>query len=107
MREHPERAARLLHSASPTTSRRGYYLQLAAAAGWCSLPFLRFVQQPTLVLAGDDDPIIPLVNAKILERLIPRARLHVYSGGHLGILTESDALAPIVDQFLSDASLDG
>lgn len=107
MREHPERAARLLHAASPTTSRRGYYLQLAAAAGWCSLPFLRFVQQPTLVLAGDDDPIIPLVNARILERLIPRARLHVYSGGHLGILTESDELAPVVDQFLADESLDG
>jgi len=105
MRTHPERAARLLHAGTPTPSRRGYYLQLAAAAGWCSLPFLRFVRQPTLVLAGDDDPIIPLVNAKVLARLIPGARLHVYSGGHLGILTESAELAPLVDGFLSDENL--
>jgi pimeloyl-ACP methyl ester carboxylesterase len=36
-----------------------------------------------LILAGDDDPIIPLVNARIMHRLIPRSRLHVYQGGHL------------------------
>ncbi len=100
MRTSPERGARLLHADTRAGPRRGYYYQLAAATGWCSLPFLRMVQQPTLVLAGDDDPIIPLVNAKVLARFIPRARLHVYSGGHLGILTESDELAPVVEEFL-------
>jgi len=65
------------------------------------LPFLPLLRQPTLVLAGDDDPIIALVNARVLARLIPHARLHVYHGGHLGILTESRELAPVIEEFLS------
>ena len=36
-----------------------------------------------MILAGDDDPIIPLVNARIMHRLIPNSALDVYSGGHL------------------------
>lgn len=100
IRTAPGRGARLLHAATRAGPRRGYYYQLAAGAGWCSLPFLRMVHQPTLVLAGDDDPIIPLINARVMARLIPRAQLHVYRGGHLGVLTESDELAPVIEQFL-------
>src|SRR5690349_9840287 len=55
----------------------GYLAQLYAIAGWTSLPWLGRLRQPTLVLAGDDDPIVPLVNARIMHRLIPDARLHV------------------------------
>ena len=46
-------------------------------------------------MGGDDDPIIPVVNPRMQARLIPSARLHVYRGGHLGILTEADELAPV------------
>jgi pimeloyl-ACP methyl ester carboxylesterase len=81
---------------------RGYLHQLAAGAGWTSLPFLPWLHQPTLILAGDDDPMIPLVNARLMHRLIPGARLHVYHGGHLGLVTEAAALAPVVDGFLAD-----
>ena len=42
---------------------RGYYYQLMAGLGWTSLPWLPKLRPPTLILAGDDDPIIPLVNA--------------------------------------------
>jgi len=100
MRTSPERGAQLLHAATRAGPRRGYYFQLAAATGWSSLPFLRMVRQPTLVLSGDDDPIIPLVNGRVLARLIPDARLHVYHGGHLSVLTESAELAPVVEAFL-------
>ncbi|MFY0409626.1 alpha/beta fold hydrolase [Solicola sp. PLA-1-18] len=101
MRTDPARGAALLHDVTRAGPRRGYYLQLAAASGWTSLPFLPFLRQPVLVMAGDDDPIIPLVNAKVIARLVPDCRLHVYHGGHLGILTESDELAPVVDDFLA------
>ena len=89
----PGAARDLLHATTRSGPKRGYYYQLAAMTGWTSLPFLPLLRQPTLVLGGDDDPIIPLVNARMLARLIPRARLHVYRGGHLGILTEADELA--------------
>lgn len=79
---------------------RGYLYQLAAGAGWTSLPFLPLIRQPTLILAGDDDPIIPLVNAKVMVRLLPAARLHIYPDGHLGLLTMTHDLARRVSRFL-------
>jgi poly(3-hydroxyalkanoate) depolymerase len=82
-------------------SPRGYLYQLAAGAGWTSLPFLPLVRQPTLIMSGDDDPIIPLANARLMHRLIPDSRLHVYHGGHLGLVTEAARLAPVVDGFLA------
>jgi poly(3-hydroxyalkanoate) depolymerase len=80
---------------------RGYLYQLTAAAGWASLPFLPWLRQPTLILAGDDDPIIPLGNARLMHRLIRDSRLHVYHGGHLALVTEATELAPVVDGFLA------
>ena len=44
----------------------GYLAQLFAITGWTSLPWLGRLRQPTLVLAGDDDPIVPLVNGRML-----------------------------------------
>jgi poly(3-hydroxyalkanoate) depolymerase len=100
MRTHPERAAQALHSATRLGPRRGYYYQLAASTGWSSLPFLKLIRQPTLLVMGDDDPIIPAVNARIMARLIPDARLHLYSGGHIALITEADTLAPVIEEFL-------
>jgi poly(3-hydroxyalkanoate) depolymerase len=100
VRADPERAARVLHSTSQLSPRRGYYYQLAATTGWSSLPFLRLIRQPTLIVAGDDDPIVPVVNARIMARLIPQARLHLYAGGHIALITEAAELAPVIEGFL-------
>jgi poly(3-hydroxyalkanoate) depolymerase len=81
-------------------SRRGYLYQLAAGACWTSLPFLGLIRQPTLVMGGDDDPIVPLANARILALLIPHATLHVYHGGHVELVTEAPTLAPVITEFL-------
>jgi poly(3-hydroxyalkanoate) depolymerase len=99
-RTDPYRARDLLHDIGPTGPRRGYLYQLLAGSGWTSLPLLPHIRQPTLVIASDDDPIIPLVNARIMRGLLPRGHLHVHHGGHLGLLTEAADLAPIVDTFL-------
>ncbi len=80
---------------------RGYLYQLTAAAGWTSLPLLPWLRQPTLILAGDDDPIIPLANARLMHRLIRDSRLHIYHGGHLALVTDAAELAPVVDGFLA------
>ncbi len=101
MREHPERAAEVLHAHTRLGPRRGYYYQLAAGAGWSSLPLLPMIKQPTLVIAGDDDPIIPAVNPRMMARLIPDAELHLYRGGHLALITEARELTPVVERFLS------
>ena len=100
MRTHPERAAQALHAETRLGPKRGYYYQLAASTGWSSLPFLRLIRQPTLIVAGDDDPIVPVVNARIMARLLPDARLHVYEGGHIALVTEAKELAPVIEKFL-------
>jgi poly(3-hydroxyalkanoate) depolymerase len=79
----------------------GYYFQMAAMAGWTSLPFLRRISQPTLVMAGTDDRILPLVNGRMLARLIPGARLHIVEGGgHLFLLDRAPESAEAIQGFL-------
>jgi len=93
--------AERMHAGSRVGSLQGYLYQLAAGAGRTSVPFLPFVRQPTLILSGDDDPLIPLANARLMHSLIRRSQLHVYHGGHLGLVTEADELAPVVGRFLA------
>jgi poly(3-hydroxyalkanoate) depolymerase len=100
-RDDPARIAATMHDGHRTGAPRGYWYQLLAGSGWTSLPFLRWLRTPTLIVAGDDDPIIPLVNARLMNTLIPDSRLHVYHGGHLGLITEAAELAPVVDAFLA------
>ena len=79
----------------------GYLGQLYAVGGWTSLPWLRTLRQPTLVLAGDDDPIVPLANGRILARCIPNARLYVVrGGGHLFLLERPARIAAVVADHL-------
>jgi poly(3-hydroxyalkanoate) depolymerase len=83
----------------PTTI--GYLSQLAALYGWTSLPWLHTLQMPILVLAGDDDPIVPLANARILAWRCPHAKLHVVrGGGHLFLLDEHPGVIQTIDEFL-------
>ena len=81
----------------------GYLSQLWAGYGWTSLPWLPRLTAPTLVLTGDDDPIIPTVNGRILANRIPDARLQVIKGGgHLFLLEEAATCATLIDEFLSE-----
>ena len=100
-RTEPARVSAAMHANNRVGSPRGYLYQLAAGAGWTSVPFLPLLRQPTLIMSGDDDPIIPLANARLMHRLIPDSRLHVYHGGHLGLVTEAAQHAPAVNQFLA------
>lgn len=81
----------------------GYLNQLWALAGWTSVHWLHEINQPTLVMAGDDDPIIPLVNARLLTRLIPNAQLEIFDCGHLFLLTRLERSATSIETFLAEA----
>ena len=83
-------------------SNRGYLYQLIAAAGWTSLPWLRLLTQPTLVMHGLDDPIVPLINARILSALIRRAELHLVDDGHMFLVSKAQDVAPVVHRFLGE-----
>jgi pimeloyl-ACP methyl ester carboxylesterase len=74
---------------------------MLGAVGWTSIFWLRRLRQPTLILHGDDDSLVPLVNAKIMHRLIPHSKLYIFHDGHLGIGTSARELAQVIEQFLT------
>jgi len=84
-----------------STRYAGYLLQQLAIAGWTSLPWLRLVRQPTLILAGSDDRIVPPANAEVLAWAIPDSRTHFFDDGHLFLITDPASLAAVIDDFLS------
>lgn len=78
----------------------GYFYQLLAVVGWSSLPWLHSLKQPTLVLSGNDDPIVRPINCRILSALIPNARFETLDDGHLFMVSQPDAVAEMVESFL-------
>ncbi len=90
-----------LHKHVRWQSRLGYYLQIAAMAGWTSIHWLHRLKMPVLIMAGADDPLIPLINPRLMHRLIPNAELQVFDCGHLFLLTRGAAAAGAIDEFLS------
>jgi poly(3-hydroxyalkanoate) depolymerase len=82
----------------------GYLYQLLAMAGWTSLPWLWSLPQPTLVLMGSDDPLVPPINGQILAGLIPNAELRMIDDGHLFMVTRPRETAALIEAFLADQS---
>src|SRR4029077_20002299 len=73
-----------------------------AGPGGPSLPWLWSLRQPTLVLMGSDDPLVPPVNGRILARLIPNAELRMIDDGHLFMVTRPAETAALIEAFLLD-----
>ena len=94
----------LIHQHAETMSSAtgmGYVYQLLAMVGWSSLPWLRTLVQPTLILMGRDDPLVPVANGHIMARLIPNARLEVIDCGHLFVITRPVETVRRIERFLA------
>jgi poly(3-hydroxyalkanoate) depolymerase len=102
VRAHGEDVAQLFVRQLHAGSKIGYLHQLLAGAIWTSLFALPAVRQETLIVAGTDDPIIPVVNARIMNALLPHSRLHLHSGGHIDLVHNANELAPVIDEFLTE-----
>jgi poly(3-hydroxyalkanoate) depolymerase len=89
------------HLAPPTG--KGYLWQMLAATGWTSVRWLHGIKQPTLVMMGEDDPIVPVVNGRILACLLPNARLFTIDDGHLFLLSRTDDVVPVIRDFLMES----
>jgi poly(3-hydroxyalkanoate) depolymerase len=93
------------HAAAMHGARNlGYLYQLLAMTGWTSLPWLWSLPQPTLILMGSDDPLVPPINGHILARLIPNAELRMIDDGHLFMVTRPAETATLMEAFLADES---
>lgn len=102
VRAHGEDVARLFVRQLHAGSKVGYLHQLLAGAVWTSVFALPAVRQETLIVAGTDDPIISVINAHVMNALLPHSRLHLHAGGHIDLVHNAEELAPVVERFLSD-----
>jgi pimeloyl-ACP methyl ester carboxylesterase len=87
-------------------SVEAYWHRLSGLTGWWGAPWS--IRQPTLVLTGDDDPIVPPANSRILASLIPGSRLEVVpGGGHLMLFDSPGDVGPRVGAFLTGSTARG
>lgn len=83
-------------------SRAGVIGQLLAAARHDAWELLQYLTQPTLVVTGDADRLIPPENSRILAERIPNASLRTLRGaGHDFPTERPDETARLVSDFLS------
>ncbi len=99
LRSHPHLVGSL-HLSRPASVRAALFRAFPLWA-WTSLPWLPAILQPPLVIGGDDDPVTPLINHRVMARELPRARLHIVrGGGHLVLVDSPEIVAPEIVEFL-------
>lgn len=87
-------------------NRMGMLDQVWGMTGWSSLPWLHKLEVPTLVLAGEQDPLVPPVNTRIFVSRMPSCQWHlVPAAGHLFLIDQAKDVAGVIEEFLSDTSL--
>ncbi len=80
----------------------GWACQLSAFALWNSSAFLPLLAVPVLIIADNDDQLIPVSNAHFLHNAIPGSRLELFDGGgHLVMLSYPQRFAETVTGFLA------
>lgn len=87
-----------------TISIKGYITQLKAIHKWglAKPADLSKITQPTLVVNGDNDRMVPTLNSYALAKRIPNNELIIYKdSGHGGIFQNHDEFVKAVIEFLS------
>ena len=98
----PKTAEHLARMRSP--KKIGYMYQQLATIAWTSLPWLHKIKSPTLILSGDDDPLVHTLNGDILRWFIPNARHKVLNCGHLFVVTRPKQVAELIEDFLAETT---
>ena len=111
-----ERYAEYLEEGDPLEARIQGYLELTTTARLAFSPrydvrldrTLARVTAPALVVAVDDDRIIPRAHCDRYAELLPNARLQVLGGGevptgHLPMVQEPQALADVIGAFITSS----
>ena len=91
-----------LNAATPP-SPIGWACQMNAFGAWTSLPFLPLLAMPTLILADEEDQLVPPANAHFLRNAIPGSRIEMFKGGgHLFMLADTQGFARRLEKFLDE-----
>lgn len=100
LRGNPDLVEQYIALLRPLHSPLDYFWQLYASAGWTSAPWLRQLRQPTLILSGTEDPILPRENACVLHEQIANSELVEFDDGHLLLFASREEAAQLIRNFL-------
>jgi pimeloyl-ACP methyl ester carboxylesterase len=82
-------------------SSLGYALQIMGGANWSSWHLLANIEHETLVISGDDDPLIPVANPTYIASKIPNATLDIVeNAGHLMLCDDARHLGERIRRFI-------
>lgn len=85
-----------------TMSSEAARRHLRVSAGHDAADRLHRIRASTLLLHGDDDRMVPAVNASVMAERIPHSRVRLFAGGRHGFFDQlADEVAGEVQDFLS------
>lgn len=73
-----------------------------AIAGHDTRKSIHEIVQPTLIMAGKTDQVLPLMHSKRLHRKIPKSRLEIFEGGHGFPLEEIEKVNDLMWDFIKN-----
>ncbi len=94
-------------AAAALPAPQGFAGQAAACIAHDARERLAGVRAPALVLAGEDDALVPPAASRALASLLPGARFESYPGGHAFLLESGERVIPSVMEFLRRVEKDG
>ncbi|MCS6936050.1 MAG: alpha/beta hydrolase [Candidatus Bipolaricaulota bacterium] len=102
LQQHPDEIAQLTRPMRRNPQPRYAYLrQLMAPLNFCSEDRLSEIHCPVLIMAGEDDPVVPAENSRRLAAKLPQAQWKIFPGTrHLFFIERADEVNPIVLNFL-------
>jgi pimeloyl-ACP methyl ester carboxylesterase len=90
-------------SGSNAPTKSGLVAQLLAIRAFGTYRRLGNVQHRTLVIHGDEDILVPPVNAQVLHDSIPNAELALLPGGHVFFHEHPELFLSSLDRFFADS----
>jgi pimeloyl-ACP methyl ester carboxylesterase len=102
IREHSERIKEFIEiSLRYYQPPDAFERQFAACLKHDTVHRLNRVTMPTLIMSGDDDPLVPPENSRILKELVPQAELIFFSGKrHCFFIEQAEMVNQAVTSFL-------
>jgi pimeloyl-ACP methyl ester carboxylesterase len=92
-----------LYLSRPLPHLPGYRTKWEVSFGFDARPWLGSIGCPTFVLTGTFDPIVPTRAGLELAELIPNARLHRLSGGHLVHVARASEAGRLIADWVQDS----
>jgi len=81
-----------------------YYRQILAGWAYDALATAGRITAPTLICAGESDPVVPVANAHALRDCIRDSRVLTFEGRHLFFLEHPTRFSKAIAEFLGDGA---